>query len=262
MRTLNTGDCTLNIRVDGPTDGRVVMFGNSLGTDMRVWDLMLPHLPDGLRIVRYDKRGHGLSDCPPAPYHMDNLVSDTAAIADALELTDITFVALSIGGLIAQGLAATRPDLLRAIVLMDTAAKIGTKELWDDRIAMLADVGLEGMAEAVMDRWFEVGMRNDPVALAPWRNMLTRTPAAGYGGCCSAISGSDFTESTRKIAIPVLAMAGEADGATPPDLVKATADLCGAEFHVVKKAGHLPCVEKPVETARLITEFLRKTANV
>lgn len=262
MKTVTSGGAVLHVQVDGPEAGPVVMFANSLGTDLRVWDPLLPHLPQGLRIVRFDKRGHGLSDCPPAPYDMNTLVEDAEVVADALGVSQIAFVGLSIGGLIGQGLAARRPDLIKALVLMDTAAKIGTPEMWQTRIDGVRADGLGGMADAILDRWFAPEMRNDAAALAPWRNMLSRTPVEGYVGCCAAIAGADFTASTADLAIPVMAMAGSEDGSTPPDLVRATADLCGAAFQVIDAAGHLPCVEKPAETAALITAFLKETGHV
>ena len=262
MKTVASQDVMLHVQCDGPETGPVVMFANSLGTDLRVWDPLLPHLPKGLRIVRYDKRGHGLSDGPDAPYEMDALVSDAEAVADALGLKEVVFVGLSIGGLIGQGLAARRPGLVKALVLMDTAAKIGTPEMWQTRIDGVRADGLGGMADGILDRWFAPEMRNDAAALAPWRNMLSRTPVEGYVGCCAAIAGADFTESTSDLTIPVMAMAGSEDGSTTPDMVKATAELCGAAFHVVDGAGHLPCVEKPEETAALITAFLKETGHV
>lgn len=251
----------MHARVDGPQDGRVVMFANSLGTDLRVWDLMLPHLPEGLRIVRFDNRGHGLSDCPPAPYDVDMLVDDALAVADALNLSDVTFVGLSIGGLIGQGVAHRRPDLVRALVMMDTAARLGSVELWVERMDLVRRVGLEGMADAILERWFCAAMRADGAALAPWRNMLLRTPTEGYAGACAALAHADLTEDTRSLKLPVLALAGSEDQATPPDLVRATADLCNAVFHEIAGAGHLPCVERPQETAHLIAAFLKETEN-
>lgn len=257
--TIRSGDLHLQVKSEGTQTGRVVMFGNSLGTDMRVWDPVLPYLQDGCRVVRFDKRGHGLSDGPAAPYTMDDIVEDALAVIAHFGLADITFVGLSIGGLIAQGIAAKRPDLLRAIVLMDTAAKIGTTEMWEDRMASVEDLGLTGMSETILDRWFAPGFRNDEMQLAPWRNMLTRTPLHGYLGCCAAIAGADFSDTTQSIDVPVMAMAGEHDGSTPPDLVRQTAELCGGRFHLIKDAGHLPGVEHPKLVAGLINEFLKET---
>lgn len=262
MRTVTSQGVTLHVQVDGPDSGPVVMLANSLGTDMRVWDPLLPFLPTGVRIVRFDKRGHGLSDCPDAPYDMDTLVSDAEAVIDTLGLRDIAFVGLSIGGLIGQGLAVRRPDALRALVLMDTAAKIGSPEMWQDRIAGLRAGGISSMADAILDRWFAPEMRNDAARLAPWRNMLTRTPIEGYIGCCAAIAGADFTQSTSDLTIPVMAMAGSEDGSTTPEMVQATAKLCNATFHVIPDAGHLPCVEAPKQVGALISEFFKEVGHV
>lgn len=261
MQTLVLTDATLHIRDEGPRDGRVVVFGNSLGTDLRVWDALLPLLPAGLRVVRFDKRGHGLSTATPAPYAMETLVSDAEAVCDTLGLRDVTFVGLSIGGLIGQGLAAKRPDLLKALILMDTAAKIGTAEMWQTRIDKIRAEGIASLEGPIMERWFTAPFRETNPEFALWCNMLTRTTVDGYVGCCAAIAGADLTEGTRALTLPVLAMAGDQDGSTPPDLVRATAALCGADFHLIPDAGHIPCVEQPAATARLITDFLERTAQ-
>ncbi len=260
MQTLSVAGVSLHIRDDGPKEGRVLMLANSLGTDLRVWDALIPLLPEGLRVVRFDKRGHGLSDAPEAPYAMETLVDDAEAICEALGLTDVTFVGLSIGGIIGQGLAAKRPDLISALVLMDTAAQIGTPEMWQTRIDGIRANGVASLADAILERWFTPGFRESDPQFAAWKNMLVRTPLEGYVGCCAAIAGADYTESTRSLSLPVLAMAGAEDGSTPPDLVRGTAELCGAEFALIDGAGHIPCVEQPAETARLINDFLRRTA--
>lgn len=260
MQTLSVAGVSLHIRDDGPKEGRVLMLANSLGTDLRVWDALIPLLPEGLRVVRFDKRGHGLSDAPEAPYAMETLVDDAEAICEALGLTDVTFVGLSIGGIIGQGLAAKRPDLIRALVLMDTAAQIGTPEMWQTRIDGIRANGVPSLADAILERWFTPGFRESDPQFAAWKNMLERTPLEGYVGCCAAIAGADYTESTRGLKLPVLAMAGAEDGSTPPELVRGTAELCGAAFALIDGAGHIPCVEQPAETARLICEFLERTA--
>jgi 3-oxoadipate enol-lactonase len=151
---------------------------------------------------------------------------------------------------------------MRALVLMDTAAKIGSPEMWQDRIDALRTGGIASMADAILDRWFAPEMRNDAARLAPWRHMLTRTPIEGYIGCCAAIAGADFTETTRALTLPVMAMAGSEDGSTTPDLVRTTAELCNAAFHVIEGAGHLPCIEAPEQVGALISDFLKETGHV
>lgn len=262
MNIADFGDVALHYRVDGPEDGAPVVFANSLGTDFRLWDKVLPLLPAGLRIIRYDKRGHGLSSCPPAPYSMGALVHDVERLLDLLQVRDCVFVGLSIGGMIAQGLAVKRLDLVRALVLSNTGAKIGTKELWETRVNGVRAGGIEALADPVMERWFSKPFR-ETAELMLWRNMLVRQPAEGYIGCSQAISGTDFYTPTSGLRLPVLGIAGSEDGSTPPDLVKETVDLVpGSQFHLIRKAGHLPCVEAPGEYARVLTQFLRDVGHV
>ena len=245
----------------GDPNGSPLIFANSLGTDLRVWDALLPHLPPGLRIIRYDMRGHGLTDAPDGEYWMGDLVADAAALMDHLGIMHATFVGLSIGGVVAQGLAAERPDLVRALVLSNTAAKIGTPDIWAERIGAVRAGGVEALADATLTRWFTPRFhaeRSDE--LAGWRNMLTRTPVAGYVGCCAALAETDLRDSTARLNLPTLAIAGAEDGSTPPDLVRETAEsIAGARFEIIRGAGHIPCVEAPERLGALLTDFLAET---
>ena len=98
MKIARLGDVALHWREDGDPGGAPVVFANSLGTDLRLWDDIVPLLPPGLRIIRYDKRGHGLSSCPPAPYSMGALVTDAERLLEHLGVRACVFVGLSIGG--------------------------------------------------------------------------------------------------------------------------------------------------------------------
>lgn len=255
MQTIYNDGVALHVRVEGPTDGPVLLLSNSLGTSLQVWDPLIAHLPASLWIVRYDKRGHGLSDCPDAPYTMDQLVSDAEAVLDGLGIASAQVVGLSIGGLIGQGLARKRPDLVSKLVLMDTGAKIGTDEIWTPRIDAVRAGGMAAVADATMERWFTPSFHSDP-DFPLWRNLFSRTPAEGYIGCAQAIMGADFRHDPEKVTCPVMGIVGSEDAATPPALMAETAALYGAPHHRIEATGHLPCVERPDETARLLLTFL------
>lgn len=262
MKICDLGDVALHYRDEGDPQGAPVVFANSLGTDLRLWDQVLPLLPAGLRLIRYDKRGHGLSSCPPGPYSMGALVRDAERLMERLEVRDCAFVGLSVGGLIAQGLAVKRLDLVRVMVLSNTGAKIGTPDMWATRIAAINAGGIEAIAEATMERWFSKAFRATPEMLA-WRAMLTRQPVEGYNGCAAAIAGTDLIALTSGLTLPTLAIAGSEDGATPPDLVRETAGLIrGSRFHLIRGAGHLPCVENPTEYAEVLRTFLKETGHI
>ncbi len=261
MSICDLGDIRLHWRQDGDPNGAPVVFAQGLGTDLRLWDRVIPLLPAGFRYVRFDMRGHGLSDCPPGPCSMGALVRDAERLMEALGLRDAVVVGLSIGGMVAQGLAVKRLDLVRALVLSNTAARIGTGAQWQARIAAARAGGLEALADGVMERWFSRRFRATP-DLAPWRAMMLRTPLEGYVGCCGAIAGTDFYTTTASLRLPALVIAGSEDGFTPPDLVRETAGLIpGAEFRLMRGAGHLPCIEAPQDYAALLKAFLARVGH-
>ena len=164
--------------------------------------------------------------------------------------------------MIAQGLAIKRLDLVRAMVLSNTAAKIGNAKIWADRIEDVKNGGIESLANAVMERWFSQSFRTG-IDLELWRNMLTQQKAEGYAGCSAAISGTDYYATTASLRLPTLGIAGSEDGSTPPDLVRETIELIpGSQFRLIRKVGHLPCIEKPNEFASIVTDFMRSTGHI
>jgi len=259
MKAITANGLVLHADDYGPRDGLPLVFSNSLGTDYRVWDPLLPHLPDGLRLIRYDKRGHGLSTCPDAPYAITDHMKDLADLMDVLEVSGAIIVGLSVGGLIAQSLAAARPDLVKGLVLCDTGHKIGTPDIWNPRIEAVEKGGIAALGDATMERWFSKSFHtNRPDDLALWRAMLTRTPAQGYIGTCAAIRDADLTASSSALDLPTVCIVGSEDTATTPDLVRSMAKLIGGHFVEIDGAGHLPCVDAPETLAGIIKSFLQE----
>lgn len=252
----------LHYRDDGDPGGAPVVFSNALGCDLTIWDAVLPHLPPGLRLLRYDARGHGASEVPPGPYAMGTLIRDAEGLLDFLDVREAVFVGLSMGGMVGQGLAVKRLDLVRALVLSNTAAKIGTPAQWDERIAAVEQGGVAALADALMERWFTRAFRDSPEAQAI-RAKLAAQDRVGYAASCAAISGTDFYTPTSGLRLPCLGIAASEDGSTPPDLVRETVDLIpGARFELMRRAGHMAPVEQPEAYAALLTAFLREIGHV
>ena len=250
-------------RVDGTKDkgAPTVVFANSLGSTIELWEPVLPLLPPNLRFVRFDNRGHGRSDVPDGPYTMGAMVSDAEAVCTAFDVKDCIFVGMSVGGLIAQGLAVKRLDLVRGLVLSNTAAKIGNAKMWQDRIDLVRENGMALAAEQILPRWFSRDFMMTP-ELSRWRDMLKSISVEGYCGVCSAIAGTDFYTPTSGLRLPTLGIAGSEDRSTPPDLVRETIDLIpGSEFKLIRKSGHLPCVDQPDAFAEALVRFLAQTGH-
>jgi len=263
MAFIRANNIVLHHQVLGRADGPALVFINSLGSDFRIWHEVVPAFLDRYRVVLYDKRGHGLSDAPPAPYTMDDHTDDLIALLDHLNVENAALVGLSVGGMIAQRMAVRAPHRVRALTLCCTAAKIGTPELWAERIAAVEKGGIEPLVENVLQRWFTSAFRAGRAdECAGWRNMLVRQPAHGYAGTCAAIRDTDLTPDAGRIQAPTLCMAGDQDGSTPAEVVRHTAGLIpGARFELIQSCGHIPCIEQPAILANLIGHHLREASH-
>jgi 3-oxoadipate enol-lactonase len=262
MRFVKANGLVTHYLLEGPESVPPLVFINPLGCDLRVWSEVARILCPDFRILCYDKRGHGLSESGPDRVEMADYARDLAALLDVLGVARAAIVGMSIGGVIAQELYRERPDLVAALVLCDTAAKIGTDESWDERIAAIERGGIESIADAVLERWFTPEFRRARAAeFVGVRAMLTRTPKQGYLAACGALKRADLRAYAGAIKAPTLCLVGDQDGSTPVDLVRQTAALIkGSRFEIIKGAGHLTNVEKPAAVARLIAEHVTRTA--
>ena len=252
---------TVHYELLGEPDAKnLVVFSNSLGTDFRIWLPLFDEISEDISVLLYDSRGHGLTGGADKPFGMGDLVDDLIALVEHVGIKRAVFCGLSVGGLICQGVWQKRPDLVKKLMLCDTAATIGTADIWNARIDAIARDGLESIADNVMQRWFTPDFHNERAdELAGYRMMMTRQPASGYSATCAAIRDTDFTDGLATISVPVLCVVGDQDGSTPPDLVEAmAAAIPNARFEMIEGCGHIPCVEQPEELAELLQSFLKK----
>ena len=248
---------------EGPRSGHAVVFINSLGTDFRIWDEVVAPFIAETRVIRYDKRGHGLSSHGKPAASIADFAADLAGLLDHLNSGPAAIVGLSIGGLIAQELYRLRADLVASLVLNDTGHRIGTDEFWNGRIAAVESGGIEAIGDGVMQRWFTENYRGKyPEMTAGWKAMLTRTPKDGYLAACRAISKADLTEGAKRIGVPTTVIVGDQDLSTPPELARELAGLvANAKLEIIAGAGHLPCIEKPDVMRALIEAHLKGAAR-
>ena len=263
MKFATVKGITLHYTLEGLKDGVPLVFINSLGTDLRLWDKLIPHFAEHFPIIRYDKRGHGLSDCPPGPYSIRDHSDDLAGLLDHLRVKDVIPVGISVGGMIALDYTINHPQSVKALVLCDTAAKIGAAEFWDERIAAIRKSGLEDMADTILGRWFAPAFSKQyPADYKGYYNMLTRTPVEGYTATCQALGDADLRESIGNITAKTLVLCGVEDLATPPDVGRElAAALPGGRFEPIEQAAHLPCVEQPEKMAKTIERFLQENGH-
>jgi 3-oxoadipate enol-lactonase len=188
MRFVKANGLVIHYLDQGRRDGAPIVFINALGCDLRIWTEIAEILAPDFRIVTYDKRGHGLSESGPDKCEMADYARDLIGLLDSVGVGRATVVGLSIGGVIAQEFCRLRPERVAALVLCDTAAKIGTDESWDQRIAEVERGGVERVADSVLERWFTAEFRaSRATEFTGIRAMLTRTPRQGYLAACGAL---------------------------------------------------------------------------
>lgn len=240
--------------------GPPVLFLHALGLDHTIWAQVVAHLPTN-RVILADIRGHGASDAPVPPYSMGTLVGDAEAVLDAADIRDAVVVGISLGGMIAQGLAVKRLDLVRGLVLSNTAARFGQPGPWQDRAALVQAKGMSAVEDSMITRWF--GRNPTGAAVDTARALLRKTDPQGYAGCCTAIAGTDFYTPTSGLRLPTLGIAGDRDGSTPPDLVRETLNLIpGSRLELLRGSGHLPCLDAPQAFGTLLRDFLTGIGHV
>jgi 3-oxoadipate enol-lactonase/4-carboxymuconolactone decarboxylase len=242
-------------RLDGPDGAPVVMFANSLGTTLEMWDPQVAALEHRYRILRFDMRGHGRSPAPPGPYTVDELADDALALLDRLGVARVGFCGLSLGGTVGMTLAVRAPERLERLVLCCTALEFGPPEQWHERAATVRSEGLGAIAPAGMERWFTPTA--DPALVARFDAMLRSQPADGYAACCEALAAWDGRGTLSEVRLPALTIAGDDDPVTPPAKLEAIrAELPGASDHIVPGARHMANSERPHDFTRALAAFL------
>ena len=248
----------LKVAVQGR--GAPVVLSHALGLDLHMWNDLATALAPMHELLRYDHRGHGGSAVPAGPYAMDELVNDAARLIREWGRGPVVWVGLSMGGMVGQGLAIRHPELLRGLVLANTAAQYpaAAQSAWTQRIAAVESGGLAAIADMVMERYFHASFRaaNSGV-IAEARLTLLRTQAAGYLAACHAVAAVDWLERLPQVACPTLVIAGKLDVGAPVAFSEAIAQrIPGAKLVVFDEASHLSVAEQPVQFKQALSEFL------
>ena len=253
-----------HVQIDGPADGAVVVFANSLGADLRIWDEVVAPLTASFRVIRYDMRGHGLTPAPAPPYAIGDLAEDLEQLIDALRIPRVTICGISVGGQVALQAARDRPHQVEGLILCDTSDRIGAPDMWTQRIAAVMDTGIAAISSAVISRWFSGTYRAlKPDEAAGYQYLLERCTVAGYVGVCAALRDADLESAARGVRCRTLVLCGDQDQATTPESNRALAEaIPGARFQSIPGAGHLPCIEQPAILSAHIASFVGHHAHV
>lgn len=243
--------------------GPTVVLSHALGCDLSLWDEVATLLAPRYTVLRYDHRGHGASAPVPGPCTVEDLADDAAALIAAEVGKPVHFIGISLGGMVAQALAAQHPQWVRSLVVANSAATpadAAAREAWAQRSALVRAQGTAPLVQGAIERWLTPGYRATPEGARRAERLATvlaSTHAESYAACCDAIAAMDLRETNHRIACPVLLLAGARDVGTPPAASEVIRNTLSWAQMVTLDTAHLGAVEQPEAFANAVLRFLQ-----
>ncbi|WP_373986939.1 3-oxoadipate enol-lactonase [Duganella sp. BuS-21] len=247
----------MHYQIDGQPGKPWLMFCNSLGTDLHMWQAQVEFLKNDFRIVRYDTRGHGGSEVVPGAATLAQLGQDVLSLLDSLDIERVHFCGLSMGGAIAQWLGIHAPQRLNKLVVANSAPRIGTPQGWMDRAAQVRASGLDAVADGAAGRWFTPAfIEREPQRVAGLVATLRGGSPQGYASCCDALAAADLHAGLAAIITPTLLIAGDSDPITTVADANAMREQIPAAVLVTLAASHISNIEAEAGFNRALLAFL------
>lgn len=258
MPILTLNNEPVHYQLAGDASAPVLVFSNSLGTSLALWESQAEYFSRHFRVLRYDTRGHGQSVKNKGPYAIDQLGHDVLALTGALGIQQFSFCGISMGGVIGQWLGVNAGHRLHRLVVCNTAAKIGQPHAWQERAALVRAQGMAPVAASTPSRWFtQAFVAAHPQTVAAWVQALGQTDPEGYAACCEALAGADLREHIQRITVPTLALTGTFDPVTTPADADFIAHQVPGAQRVDLPASHLSNLEAPDLFNEAVMRFLR-----
>ena len=215
MPKFASNDAEINYQTFGDASQPAIIFSNSLGTQLNMWQPQISFFEKKFYVICYDTRGHGASSAPQGPYSIEQLGTDVVHLLDHLNIEKASFCGISMGGLTGQWLAIHHPERFNHVIVCNTAAKIGQEQAWNDRAQLVREQGLKPIAETAASRWFtEPFIRSNTAIVESLSNDLGAGSPEGYASCCEALAKADVRADLKTITVPVLIIAGQQDPVT------------------------------------------------
>ncbi|SEQ07567.1 3-oxoadipate enol-lactonase [Faunimonas pinastri] len=261
MSKFQTSDgIAIRYEESGRADGPVLIFSNSLGTDLRLWNAQLQSADAHFRVIRYDQRGHGESESPEGDYTIERLGADVLDLMDALGISQASYVGISMGAMTGLWLGMNHPRRFTRLVLASVSPFLPPKEDWDERIQTIRDEGLEPIADSNMERWFTPEFRQaQPEIVARLHDMVAANDPVGYCNAAGALRDMDLRDKLGLVESPVMVLIGDRDPVTPAKMAEQVLQRIPGSQSRTLQAAHLLNVEQPEAFNKAVMDFLTQS---
>lgn len=258
--TVSANGIAMHWVLEGPEHAPVVMLCHGLAGNLGMWGSQIRALAVSYRVLRFDNRGHGRTEATPPPYSIELFVQDTRCLLDAVGIDQVHFVGASLGGMIGQLIALQSPERLKSLTLVATLSHMPPPEMWDERMRVAREEGLEALVEMFLERWFtpEFCVRH-PGSVEPIARSVLNTPLDGFLGACAAIKAMNQTALVPRISMPTLVVGADQDPGVPvAETESIHKAIDGSEMAIVSGARHLFCIERADRFNATLLNFLRR----
>ncbi|HEV8573392.1 MAG TPA: alpha/beta hydrolase [Dehalococcoidia bacterium] len=250
-------------------EGFPVVLIHGYTGNSRNWALTVPALRGNFRTISVDLRGHGLSAKPASEdgYALEVMASDVYELLGALGIDECVLVGHSMGGMVSQLLVLEHPEIVRALVLVDTAAEVPKGLLYDERLKVrerLVEMAREDGMEAVFEEQLRItpihsALKANPRYIEIWREQFLMTSREAYiAGAQGMASRRSLRGELGAVKVPTLVICGEKDEPFLEPSRQMYKAISGSELAIIDGAGHGPQMETPAEFNRILSEFLSK----
>lgn len=263
MPTVNINGLDIHYRENG--QGFPVLLIHGFTGNLGNWAFQMPVLSPRFRAVSLDLRGHGHSAKPTQreDYSLELMADDASGLLQHMGIDFAYVVGHSMGGMVAQHLTLSHPDLIAGLVLVDTAAEVPDGVRTKERARLLDVARTEGM-EAVFEQQLALNptpdqLRNNPQFLNIWRQQFLLTSPEAYIYCAEALGRrKSILDELHAIETPTLIVCGENDEPFLGPSRRMHERIAASEMVIIPGAGHTPQVEKASEFNRILLEFLTR----
>jgi 3-oxoadipate enol-lactonase len=253
---------TFNVRLEGDETKEILALAHQLGGSLTVWEPLMPALLERFRVLRWDSRGHGGSVANGGPYSVAQLARDAIAIFDALGIDKAHWLGLSMGAIVGQAAMIAAPARIRRAVLANTAAQLGTPDIWNARIQTVRQEGMEAIVGSVAARWFTAEFRRaEPEIVEAILFVLRESSPEGYAAACAALRDADQREAIRSIRNKALVIVGSDDSSAPPELGSFVAIAIEGARLVTLESAHISPIEQTDAFLMAAIDFLTAPAT-
>ncbi len=253
MPKIHVNDVNLYYEVTGAGPALLLLHG--LGSSTRDWEAQVPEFCKTYQVITFDMRGHGQSDKPKGPYRVPMFAADTAALLAALGINSAHVVGESLGGAVAFQFAISYPELLRSLVIVNSAPIMADKQTTDQRVAVVRQHGMRAMGELLGKGLFPKP-EHDPLRATFIERWAANDPEAYIESTLSLV-GWDVTSQLGSIRCPALVISADQDYWPLSAKEAYTKLIPGARLVIVPDSHHALPIEKPQEFNAILEQFLK-----